>query len=499
MAIKKRDHLAVLALAMFGSTTALAQDGGLVPADSAATSLPDTALAPTAAPAEDGTPAAAMPAEVSPAAPAEPPAAAPQPETAVSTTAAESTETVTEWPSSPLYEGTYIAPMASYIIGSKGTENGYGGILNLGYRKGWYAIEVSGSYSSLSAKVGGGNVSERGGGINGLLFPYQGLPNLYAILGVGGLEVRDYAVNVPGGLLSRPSIDKLHFSTTYASAGLGYIWSFAFGRYEFGLRTEALYRYSWREKRVNPDGDIDAPRELGDTLINVGLQLPLALKAPPPPPPAEPVKVVAPVAPADTDGDGVIDTLDQCPDTPAGTKVDAKGCSLPPCKTPAPGERISLSGCGSGEVIVLHGVSFEFNKSRLAVNAKTILDNVADELKANPEIAVELGGHTDSIGGDEYNQKLSEQRAQSVMAYLIEKGVNADKLSAVGYGESQPVADNATEDGREQNRRVELKVMHGAQAAEPTADATAAAAPASADAVPGEAPAAAEAVPPPAQ
>jgi len=108
---------------------------------------------------------------------------------------------------------------------------------------------------------------------------------------------------------------------------------------------------------------------------------------------------------------------------------------------------------------VLQGVTFEFNQARLTANAKTILDGVADALTARAEIRVEVGGHTDSRGSDSYNQKLSENRAQSVMQYLIGKGIDAGRMSAKGYGESHPVADNETDDGRELNRRVELKIV----------------------------------------
>ncbi|QHS11509.1 OmpA family protein [Sinimarinibacterium sp. NLF-5-8] len=184
--------------------------------------------------------------------------------------------------------------------------------------------------------------------------------------------------------------------------------------------------------------------------------------------PPEPVQVVAPLAPVDSDGDGVPDNLDQCPNTPLGEPVDEVGCPLPPppppCKTPEAGERVSLSGCGTGDVIVLRGVNFDFNKSSLTANAMRLLDMVADELKANPHIDVEIGGHTDSKGADAYNQRLSEQRAQSVRGYLIGEGVAAGQLSARGYGENNPIADNDTEAGRELNRRVELKIIGTAPA-----------------------------------
>jgi outer membrane protein OmpA-like peptidoglycan-associated protein/opacity protein-like surface antigen len=179
-------------------------------------------------------------------------------------------------------------------------------------------------------------------------------------------------------------------------------------------------------------------------------------------PAAAPEVTVAP-PPPDTDGDGVIDDLDMCPGTPAGTPVNDKGCPLPPppppCKIPQPGERVSLAGCGTGDIIVLRGVNFDFDKASLTANAKSILDNVGDELVANPQINVEIGGHTDSRGSDEYNQQLSEHRAASVVQYLVGRGVDSQRMTSAGYGETQPVADNDTDEGRELNRRVELKIV----------------------------------------
>jgi len=130
-----------------------------------------------------------------------------------------------------------------------------------------------------------------------------------------------------------------------------------------------------------------------------------------------------------------------------------------PCHGPDGDKALNLEGCKTGDTIVLRGVNFEFNKSSLTINAKTILDQVADALVARPDIKVEVDGHTDAKGSDSYNQQLSEKRAASVMRYLAGKGVEAARMTAVGFGETQPVADNETDEGRELNRRVELKVL----------------------------------------
>jgi outer membrane protein OmpA-like peptidoglycan-associated protein len=107
--------------------------------------------------------------------------------------------------------------------------------------------------------------------------------------------------------------------------------------------------------------------------------------------------------------------------------------------------------------LVLTGVTFDFNKARLTLDAKKVLDFVGQSVKAHPEAKIEIGGYTDSVGSAAYNKRLSLARARAVRVYLIQLGVPADQLTAVGYGKASPVASNATEEGRAQNRRVELR------------------------------------------
>lgn len=155
----------------------------------------------------------------------------------------------------------------------------------------------------------------------------------------------------------------------------------------------------------------------------------------------QPKVVEVPTGLTDSDGDGVVDSADKCPDTPAGSRVDGDGCPF-------------------DKVVNLKGVTFEFNKTRLRPDAQTILDWAVGILKKYPDMNVEVAGHTDSVGSDSYNQKLSEGRAQAVMQYFVEQGIPQTQLTAKGYGESQPIADNKTADGRELNRRVELRILN---------------------------------------
>jgi len=150
----------------------------------------------------------------------------------------------------------------------------------------------------------------------------------------------------------------------------------------------------------------------------------------------------------DSDGDGVYDGIDQCPDTPRGVRVDARGC---------PAQETAPSFFPAGQTtLVLHGVYFASDKAELTEASRSVLDGVAVQLQAYPEVRVEVAGHTDSTNTEPYNQALSERRAEAVRAYLESRGVAAERMTAHGYGESVPIADNTTFEGRTLNRRVEL-------------------------------------------
>ncbi|CAH0294126.1 OmpA family protein [Pseudomonas mediterranea] len=157
----------------------------------------------------------------------------------------------------------------------------------------------------------------------------------------------------------------------------------------------------------------------------------------------------------DEDGDGVPDSRDKCPGTPKGVQVDADGCP-PPAPAPMAEEPVVVKE----ETIVVRDVHFEFNKSTLTSADKEVLSGVATRLKQESSTAqLRVTGHTDSVGSNAYNQRLSEKRANSVVQYLVESGVpRASFVSVAGAGESQPVADNKTADGRAMNRRTEIKI-----------------------------------------
>ncbi|MFB4394147.1 MULTISPECIES: OmpA family protein [unclassified Pseudomonas] len=158
----------------------------------------------------------------------------------------------------------------------------------------------------------------------------------------------------------------------------------------------------------------------------------------------------------DEDEDGVFDRRDRCPDTPKGTAVNHMGCPLPqyPASTPK-----TETAPATPEVITLDDqgqVLFAFDSAALSTAAQQRLQGLLPKLGDPAVTAVKVVGHTDSVGSDAYNQGLSERRAASVAQYLIGQGLAPSKVTSQGKGESEPVADNDTDPGRAQNRRVEL-------------------------------------------
>jgi OOP family OmpA-OmpF porin len=135
----------------------------------------------------------------------------------------------------------------------------------------------------------------------------------------------------------------------------------------------------------------------------------------------------------DDDHDGVNNCSDKCADTPKGAIVDKEGCWA------------------------FHGVLFDFDSDKVKSKYEPLIKNAVDVMKINPGLTVEIQGHTDSYGKDAYNQGLSERRAKSVKKELVDQGVNGNRLTTKGFGESQPVESNDTDEGRAYNRRVVYK------------------------------------------
>jgi len=242
---------------------------------------------------------------------------------------------------------------------------------------------------------------------------------------IGGLGYLRADVGTPdfGGL---PPADSTANNAT-ATGGVGL--KIQFGDSPWSLRTEARLRHAF-----------DSDNSLTDAIVTLGLQYNFggssAASAMAASEPEEAPPVVVAAAPVDSDGDGVPNDRDQCPGTPAGVKVDARGC----------------------EVVKLKNVYFGFDSAVLLATAKRMLDQSASVLQRNSDLQVEIAGYADSRGPESYNMKLSERRAEAVRKYLEQAGVEASRMSARGYGESHPGASDMSANGLAQNRRVELRI-----------------------------------------
>jgi OOP family OmpA-OmpF porin len=159
----------------------------------------------------------------------------------------------------------------------------------------------------------------------------------------------------------------------------------------------------------------------------------------------------------DNDGDGIPDVDDACPNTPGVPGGDKPGC---PKKT--------LVVVTEKEIRITQQIQFEFNKAIIKPGISyKILDDVAGVLVDNPKIRLEVQGHTDNVGADAYNMRLSQSRAEAVRAYLVTHGVDAARLAARGYGFHQPLVPNSTDANRALNRRVQFIRTEGASSPSP--------------------------------
>jgi OmpA-OmpF porin, OOP family len=380
----------------------------------------------------------------------------------------------------------YVSPALSYIIADddRGTDDGLGATVSLGKKvTAGMSLELIGAFAQMQADAGAGLIDNGdfqlfGIGVGAMVFPMKSLPNLY-----GRINLMHGSGQDAPGLIR-------NYDTTLFDAGVGYLLPVT---RKLAIRGEALYRkdnQNRREAGVQPGDN----RDFYDGVFNVGIVYRFGesvadrrARSQCPDTPAG-VEVDETGCPIDSDGDGVADYLDQCPDTPAGKEVNDEGCvtdrdgdGIPDsedqcpdspagakvmedgcalfgdCRKPKAGEAVDENGCALDKGFILRGVKFEFDSDRLTEEAKRILNGVAEVLDAYADVDVDVEGHTDQIGSDAYNLGLSERRANAVKTYLAGKGVEADRMTPVGYGRSQPIADNSTEEGREENRRVELR------------------------------------------
>lgn len=321
--------------------------------------------------------------------------------------------------------GSYVTVLGDYLVkpsknhvpeleNGYGLDGRYGGVVDERWN-----YEVGVFYGALKPKTSGsGDGFHSGVGVD-VLFKFGELWTMTPFLiGGGGLAYSDLAT---GTLIDPRAGLMLDLGAGAYSQPFAHI---------FGMPL------SWRAQAKGVYEHYD--KGYVDVRVYAGLQMALSE----PPPPAE-VAVVPPVEPAPAPAP-VVETPPPAPAVAEAVPEQDQGPTIETAK--------------AGDTIVLHGVNFETAKANLTTNAKTILDGVAEQLLKRPELTLEIGGHTDSVGKDAYNQNLSERRAQAVLDYLVSKGIDASHLTSVGYGEGHPIDTNDTDEGREHNRRVELKI-----------------------------------------
>lgn len=323
----------------------------------------------------------------------------------------------------------YINALYTYTAEEdrRATEEGQGGYFGVGKAINEYVgLEFGAFLSEFDNRPGSAvNFREYGAKLDGLFF-YSRNPKFspYFGLGVGSIQTDEKST----GLSS---------TDPFADVGVGFFKYFTLAGTDLGFRTDLRHRRVFFDENAFGGTNVD---DLGETVVKVGLVLPLGPKSVP----------VAPVTAAviDSDGDGVPDSADLCPGTARGVKVDDKGCPIDETKDQGPARKFE-------------DVYFAFDKSDLTDYAKATLDNAAGTINSlvtkHPTLKVDVSGHTDWVGTDGYNQGLSERRAGTVKDYLVRKGVDASRISTYAYGESRPVAPNETDEGRALNRRAEIR------------------------------------------
>ncbi len=257
------------------------------------------------------------------------------------------------------------------------------------------------------------------------------------------------------------------------------------------LKLEAIYMLKHNDARYD-----------NNLIVTAGLNIAFGAKAQKAAPAQEEEAVVAPVAvvDGDDDNDGVLNSQDVCPNTPKGSRVDVKGCFLDgdddndgvlnasdSCLASAAGDKVDASGCkidedddkdgvlnskdicpntpigdavnsdGCPAKVTLH-IKFENNSDIVNQESYDLIGKYADFLNNYSSYSAKIIGYTDSRGSASYNQKLSEKRANAIKNMLLERDVPSDRLSSAGMGEENPIADNATSEGRAQNRRIEAEL-----------------------------------------
>jgi OmpA-OmpF porin, OOP family len=319
----------------------------------------------------------------------------------------------------------YFSPLAQYdFLGKSRIANNHAGYqLGVGYDFAPnFAAEVN--VSNGTFRIPTLTVNEK--------LTAWSLDVLYKFLPVTA-PIRPYVLLGSGAMTDIVGPSSTHVWNWEAEAGVGALTALGSqsGSTRFQLRTEVKYRREFIQNTAF------IPNNPGDIIAGVGFVWMFGAKTPPLPPV---VQAIAPPAPEPAPAPPPPPPAPVCV-APAGFQVDAN-CRI------------------IEQTLVVRAVDFEFNSGELTLPARQTLDEVAASLVKQPELQVQIQGYTDSTGSAEYNLRLSQKRAESVRTYLIGKDVSAQALTAKGFGKADPIATNATTEGRAQNRRVAFQVAN---------------------------------------
>ena len=293
----------------------------------------------------------------------------------------------------------------------------------------WWETELAGY--NLESGVNGSTDFYQAGLTTGLLYAFGDRKGF-----------TPYLVGAIGAMYSDVIPDDNDGFNLHVNAGLGAVTGPLFDN---GLKLRAEARYLYDDANQDRTATSDSHGYFGDWRFSLGVEAPLGYTR---------VRTIERVVYqtreverivekpfVDSDSDGISDERDQCPDTLAGARVDANGCMI------------------VNQTITFNNINFELNAARISAGSRQPLDTLVQALHSQTNFNVEIAGHSDNTGSAAYNQTLSDQRAHAVRQYLIQQGIDGARLSAHGYGESQPVADNSSASGRAMNRRVEFRVI----------------------------------------
>lgn len=351
-----------------------------------------------------------------------------------------------------LNTGTYVVPSVGYhnFDSDRNLDDGENLGLGLGYQfNSPWSMELQYHQGETEAESGGAEFDHRTVGLDALYtFNQDGNWRPYLLTGFA-----DQALEV-----SNVSNSKEDRETLFA-AGVGIAYHF---NDNISVRSDIRNNYSFDNEHNDQAARLGLRIDFGSATGGSKAEK------------EEPMTPVLAAVLVDTDNDGVEDSIDQCANTPASVQVDAQGCAvdsdkdgiadyLDQCEASPENVKVDDKGCPQMQTerkdFTLN-VKFGNNSDKIQAGSFADIDALAEFLKTYSSTKVTIEGHSDSRGAAAYNQKLSERRAQAVADYLVNgKGIAAERVSAVGYGESQPIADNKTAAGRQANRRVVAVVM----------------------------------------